>query len=102
MADIEPRIVLAIGGAVIAAGGLLLAADFKGFVTWYARRSVQSVRWLESPLRRIPPWRQLLDEPFEKRVAVQAGLARVLGACFACTGLVLLVAAFVATNITTS
>ena len=102
MSDIGARIVLAASGAAMATAGLLVAANFRGCATWYARRSQKSLRWLQDPLRRISPWKRLLERPVEERVAEQAGFARVFAAVFACTGLLLLVAAFVATNITTS
>jgi hypothetical protein len=102
MADLEPRIIMAIVGAGLAVGGLALAANYKGSATWHARRSLDSVRWLEKPLRNIPPWKQTLSQPLQDRLARQAALTRIIGAAFACAGVVLFIAAFLATNITTS
>lgn len=102
MADLEPRIIMAIVGSGLAVGGAALAANYKSCATWHARRSLESVRWLEKPLRNIPPWKQTLSQPLEVRVARQAALTRLLGAVFACVGTILFIAAFVATNITTS
>jgi hypothetical protein len=93
---------MAVVGAGLAAAGLALASDFKGCATWHARQSVRSVRWLEGPLRHMPPWKQLLEAPHEGRVARQAVLARLLGVAFACVGVLLFIAAFVATAITTT
>jgi hypothetical protein len=100
MADLEPRIIMAIVGAGLTAGGVALAANYKGSAAWHARRSVASVRWLDKPLRNIPPWKQILSEPLEDRIARQAVLTRVIGAAFACTGVLLFIAACVAANIT--
>jgi hypothetical protein len=102
MSDLEPRIIMAIVGAGLAVGGVALAANFKGSATWHARRSVESVRWLEKLLRNIPPWKQTLSQPLEDRIGRQAALTRILGAAFACAGVLLFIAAFIATNITTS
>lgn len=102
MHDLEPRIVMAVVGAAVIAGGLALAVNFKGCAAWHARRSVESVRWLEGPLRNVPPWKSLLSRPVEERIARQAALTRVIGAAFACVGLVLFISALAATNVTTS
>jgi hypothetical protein len=102
MSEIGPRIVLAVAGAALAAGGLVIAANVRGCATWYARRTEESLRRLGRVLRHIPPWKRLLGQSCEQRVAEQAGLARVLGVVVACTGLLLLVAAFIATDVTTS
>jgi hypothetical protein len=93
---------MAVVGACLAAGGLALALNFKSWATWHARRSVASVRWLEGPLRHVPPWKQLLNVPLEDRVVRQARLTRLIGGAFACAGVVLFIAAFAATKITTS
>jgi hypothetical protein len=74
MAELEPRIIMAIVGAGVAVGGLALAASYKGSATWHARRSLDSVRWLEKPLRNIPPWKQSLSQPLQDRLARQAAL----------------------------
>jgi hypothetical protein len=102
LTDLEVRIIMAVVGAGLAVGGLALAADYKGSATWHARRSVDSVRWLEKPLRNIPPWKRILSEPLQDRVARQAALTRIIGAVFASAGVLLIIAAFLATNITTS
>lgn len=102
MSDLEPRIVMAIVGVGLAAGGLALATNYKGSATWHARRSLESVRWLEKPLRNIPPWKQALSQPLKDRIDRQTALTRIIGATFGCIGALLFIAAFVATNITTS
>ena len=97
-----PRIEMAVIGVALIIGGTALAVNFKGFATWHVRRSMESVRWLERPLRNIPPWKSFFKEPVEDRIARQVGLLRVIGAAFACAGLLLFVGALVPGNVTTS
>jgi hypothetical protein len=69
---------------------MVMATDFRGFSRWHARRSVASVSWAERPLRRIQPWKTLLQRPTEDRIGRQALLVRVTGAIFALCGVPLL------------
>lgn len=85
-----PRLPTALFGVALIVGGIVLAIDFHGFSTWHARRSVDSVSWAERPLRRIQPWKTLLQRPKEDRVRRQALLVRVTGAIFALCGVPLI------------
>ena len=93
---------MALGGLILVTGGLALAANFRGFTAWHARKSVESVQWLEGPLSRIPPWSYLLKRPVEKRIAGQVGLGRAFGVMLAFGGVLLLIASIVARDIHTS
>ena len=72
----------------MAAVGLLLAMNFKGFVTWQARWTVE--HFVGSP-----------DE-HEGQVVFQVWLARIVGAAWTFVGLFAFVMAFVGTPITKS
>lgn len=85
-----PRLSTALFGAALIIGGIVLATDFRGFSTWHARRSIDSVSWADRPLRRIQPWKTLLQRPIEDRIRRQALLVRVIGAIFALCGVPLL------------
>jgi hypothetical protein len=102
MHDLEPRLAMAAVGALLLVGGLALAVNFRGVSTWHARRSIDSVRWLERPLRQIPPWKGVLGQPMERRLAHQVALLRFIGGTFAAVGVVLLISAAVAHNISTT
>ena len=102
MHDLEPRLVIAAVGALLLAGGLALAVNFSGVSAWHVRRSINSVRWLERPLREIPPWKAVLDQPMERRIAQQVALLRFIGGTFAAVGVVLLISAVVARNISST
>ncbi len=95
----EPRLLMALVGLALLAGGLAYAANFRGFTAWHVRKSFESVRWLEAPLSRIPPWSFLLKRPLEERIAQQLRLARVIGAVFAAAGVMMLIVSVVARNI---
>jgi hypothetical protein len=86
-----PRLSTALIGVALVVGGIVLATDLRGFSTWYATRSIGSVSWAERPLRRIQPWKALLQRPLEERVRRQALLVRVIGAIFALCGVPLLI-----------
>jgi hypothetical protein len=85
-----PRLSTALFGFALIVGGIVLATDFRGFSTWNAKRSIDSVSWAERLLRRIQPWKTLLQRPMEDRVRRQAWLTRVIGAVFALCGVPLL------------
>jgi hypothetical protein len=85
-----PRLSTALFGVALIVGGIVLAADFGGFSTWYAKRSIDSMSWAARPLRRIQPWKTSLQQPMENRVRRQALLVRVIGAIFALCGVPLL------------
>jgi hypothetical protein len=102
MSQLEPRLVMALVGLALVAGGLALAANFRGISTWHARSSIKSVGWLEGPLSRVPPWKSALKRPLEQRVAQQVRLTRVIGAVFAVGGVMMLVASVIARDIHTS
>jgi hypothetical protein len=84
-----PRLSTAIVGIALMVGGTALAINFRGFSTWNARQAIGSMSWAERPLRRIPPWRSLLQRPLEDRVRRQVWVARVVGAAFAVAGVLL-------------
>ena len=85
-----PRLSTALLGVALIVGGIVLAADLRGFSTWHAKRSIDSMSWAERPLRRIQPWKTLLQRPTEHRVRREALLIRVIGAIFALFGVPLL------------
>ena len=93
------RLVMALTSLILVAGGLAIAANFRGFTEWHVRKSFGSVQWLEGPLSRIPPWKPLLRLPREERIARQVRRERVMGAIFALMGVVLLVASVFARGI---
>jgi ABC-type Fe3+-siderophore transport system permease subunit len=95
MDQLGPRIGVAAVGVVFAAVGLVMAFNFRGHTERQARRSLESVRWLEGRLERVPPWKWLLRRPLERRIAQQVRLARVIGAVFVGAGVLILVAAVV-------
>jgi hypothetical protein len=102
MRQLEPRLLMGLVGLALLAGGLALAANFRGFTAWHARKSFESVRWLEGPLSHVPPWSFLLKRPLEERIAQQVRLARVIGVVFAAVGVMILIASVVARDIHTS
>jgi len=101
MHQIGVRLVMALTSLILVAGGLAIAANFRGFTEWHVRKSFGSVQWLEGPLSRIPPWKSLLRLPREERIAQQVRRERVVGAIFALMGAVLLVASAFARGIHT-
>lgn len=96
MHDLGLRLVMALIGLVLITGGLAVATNFRGFTVWHARKSIDSVKWMERPLSRVPPWSWVLRRSSEQRVARQASLGRFIGAMFAAAGLIMLVASFLA------
>jgi threonine/homoserine/homoserine lactone efflux protein len=91
MDQLGPRIGLAAFGVVFAAVGLVMAFNFRGYAERQARRALASVRWMEGPLKRVPPWKWLPLRPLEKRIAQQVRLGRVIGAVFVGAGVLMLV-----------
>jgi hypothetical protein len=89
--QLELRLLAALVGVAFVAVGLVLAANFRGFSAWHARKSIESVKWLEESLSRVPPWSWLLDRPLERRVARQVRLLRVIGVVFAAAGLIVVI-----------
>jgi hypothetical protein len=85
--------VLLVGIALLLIGSLM-ASNFRAFSTWHARRAIGSVRWAEPLLRRIPPWKSLLQQSLEDRVTRQVILTRIIGLVFAACGVLFLLAAF--------
>ena len=85
-----PRLTTALVGVALIIGGIVLATDFRGFSTWHAGRSIASVSWAERPLRRIQPWKTLLQQPVEDRIRRSALLVRLIGVIFALCGVPLL------------
>ena len=85
--QLEPRILAALIGLVFVAAGLVLAINFRGFSAWHARKSYESVRWLEGPLSRVPPWSWLLTLPLEERISRQLRFERVIGVMLMAAGL---------------
>jgi hypothetical protein len=102
MGQLEPRLLMGLVGVALLAGGLAYMMNFRGFTAWHVRKSFESVRWLEGPLSRIPPWRFLLKRPLEERIAQQMRLARLIGAVFAAVGVVMLIESVLARHIHTS
>jgi hypothetical protein len=74
-----------LGGALIV-GGIILASDFRGIGTWNARRAIESMSGAERLLRRIQPWKTLLQRPVDDRVRQQVWVTRIVGAVFAVAG----------------
>jgi hypothetical protein len=83
------RLPTALLGVALLIGGTMLAINFRGFSTWHANRSIQSVSWAESLLRRIQPWKAISQRPMEGRVRQQVWLLRIIGAAFAIAGVFL-------------
>lgn len=102
MGQLESRLLMGLVGLALLAGGAAYAANFRGFTVWHVRKSFESVRWLEGPLSRVPPWSLLHRRPLEQRIAQQLRMARLIGALFAAVGVVMLFAAVVARDIHTS
>lgn len=96
MDQLGPNIGLAAVGVVYLAAGLVMAFNFRGYAERQARRAVKWERkWLEDPLRRVPPWKWLPLRPLEKRIAQQVRIGRVIGAVFVGVGGLMLVASVV-------
>jgi hypothetical protein len=55
MNEVAPRLLLALLGLALIAGGSGLAINLRGVSTWHAKKSIESVAWMEAPLRHIPP-----------------------------------------------
>ena len=83
------RFPAALLGVALLIGGAVLAINFRGFSTWHARRSIQSVSWAEGLLRRIQPWKAVSQQPMEGRVRQQVWVLRIVGAAFAIAGVLL-------------
>ncbi len=97
------RLPAALVGIALIAGGLVLACNFRGFGTWHARRSIELMSGAERLLRRIQPWKTLLQRPMEDRVRQQVWVTRIAGAMFARAGVVVfLYGAFGIGNVTTN
>jgi hypothetical protein len=90
--QLEPRLLGCLMGLIFLTVGLALATNFRGFSAWHARRSFESVKRLEGPLSRVPPWSFALRRPLEQRIARQVILTRVIGVVFAVAGAVAIVA----------
>jgi hypothetical protein len=84
-----PRLSTALLGIVLIVGGTALATNFRGLSTRHAKRAIGSVSWADRPLRRIQPWKTLLQRPMEDRVRQQVSVIRVVGASFAVAGVFL-------------
>ncbi len=103
MNQLEARFVMAFAGLIFITGGLALAANYRGFVAWQARKSIESMQWLERPLSRIPPWSLLLKRmTADKMVQQQIGTARAFGILLIAVGVMLIVAALIAHDIRVS
>jgi hypothetical protein len=84
-----PRLPTALLGIALIVGGTALAINFRGFNTSQARYAIESMSWAEGPLRRIWPWKTLLQRPLEDRVRRQVLVTRIVGAGFAVIGVFL-------------
>ena len=80
------RLPTALVGIALIVGGTILASNFRGFGTWNARRAIESMSGAEKLLRRIQPWKTLLQRPMEDRVRQQVWVTRIVGAAFAVAG----------------
>jgi hypothetical protein len=97
------RLPTALLGLALVVGGTALAINFRSFNTWNARRAIESMSWAEGHLRRIQPWKTLLQRPLEERVRLQAWVTRIVGAGFAVAGVLLfLYGAFGIGHVTTN
>jgi hypothetical protein len=83
------RLPTALLGIALIVGGAILASNFRGLGTWNAKRAIESMSWAERPLRRIQPWKALLQRPMADRVRQQVWVTRIVGAAFAATGVIL-------------
>ncbi len=69
-----------------------MATDFRFFSAWHAKRYLSSA---ERSLRRIEPWKTILQRPKAGPVGYRVWVRRVIGAVFAACGVpLLLYAAF--------
>ena len=73
-------------GTVFGAVGLAMATNFRGVTERHVRMTFRFIRPAERPVRRIPPWRQMLAQPVEQRIAKQIRLERWMGVTFALVG----------------
>jgi hypothetical protein len=97
------RLPTALLGIVLIVGGTALAINFHGFNALNAKRAIESVSWAEGHLRRIQPWKTLLQQPLEERVRRQVWVTRIVGAGFAVAGVLLfLYGAFGIGHVTTN
>lgn len=96
MHQLEARLIMGLFGVVLVVGGLAFATNFRGYTAWHARKSIDSVKWLERLLNRVPSWNWILERPLEERVARQVGMNRVIGAVFAASGVIVLILSFFA------
>jgi hypothetical protein len=78
MHEVALRLLLALLGRALIAGGIALAINLRGVSTWHAKKSIESLAWMEAPRRRIPPWKSLLRRPLEDRVRNQVMLTRFI------------------------
>jgi hypothetical protein len=90
--QLELRLLGCLMGLILLTVGLVLATNFRGFSAWHARKSFESVKWMEGPLSRVPPWSFLLRRPPEQRIARQVIVMRVIGVVFTVGGAVAIVA----------
>jgi hypothetical protein len=67
------RLPTALLGIALIVGGTALAISFRGFNTENARRSIGSMSWAEGLLRRIQPWKTLLQEPWTNESGAKSG-----------------------------
>jgi hypothetical protein len=84
-----PRLSTALIGIALIVGGTALTTNFRGISSWHAKRAIESVSWLERPLRHIPPWKGLLRRSPDDRIRRQVLVTRIVGAAFALAGLAL-------------
>lgn len=85
MNQLGARLGIALGGLILIAGGLAVAADFRGFVTWHTRWSVRT--FLSKKMA------------VEKRVEQHVATVRVSGVIVMVMGVACIVAAFIGHDI---
>lgn len=93
MSPLVARLLEAAFGLAMIAGGLALAANFRGITEWHIRKTYGSLEELD----RVPPWRWLSSrKPLEQRISQNVMLERVVGAIFAAFGVLVLIVSIAA------
>lgn len=89
-------LLILVSGLLLSGMGFAMARDFRGVTEWHVRKTFQIMRPVEVPLRRVPPWKQMLKKPLEERIRRQVKLERAIGVAFAAAGGLMIVGGVVA------